>query len=465
MFLGGKIKNNKYLNNYIDKFEKKVIEKAIKIALRTSPKKWMKILNFAEKVDLSGEYKPAIAQVKKTFAHNHPSVQYIEMLKNKAPACRDKFLTNFFIRACFEGAEKRKKFVQSQNADYRPFFFVISPTMRCNLNCLGCYAGNYKKNDDLPFEVVDKIFSEAQEMGIYFITVSGGEPFFRKDLLDLFEKHNKVYFQVYTNGSLIDKELAEKIVKLGNVAPVISIEGLEKENEQRRGEGIFKKICQALDNLKEAGAIYGFSAMPTKLNFDCLKSDEFYQFLVEKGCLFGWFFQYIPIGRNVDLDLMIKPAQRLAIYQKVKEIRNKYPLFIADFWNDGKYTKGCIAGAKYTHGYFHINSKGDIEPCVFAHFAQDNIIDLYQQGKHLWDGLNSDFFKRIRAGQPWNKDHRMPCMIVDNPQCLRRVVKESGAYPTHSGAETLVEDPKIVEFLNDYSQTMSHLCQQNKKVD
>ncbi len=462
--LGKKIKD-KYLNNYLDNFERKIAQKVIKVASEASPQKWTKIIDLADKLDITDEYKPVINGLRRIFSEGHPSLQFIKILKQKAPACRDKFLINFFIRATLKGLSKRRRFTQKHRADYQPFFFVISPTMRCNLYCLGCYAGQYTNSNDLPFDVLDKIFSEAQKMGMYFITISGGEPFLRDDLLQLYQKHNKVYFQVYTNGTLINKNLAKQIAQLGNIAPVISIEGLKKETDQRRGKGTFKKICQAFDNLREAGVIFGFSAMPIKYNFDCLSRDDFYQFLMKKGCLFGWFFQYIPIGRNVDLDLMLTAEERLSLYEKVKAVRNQYPIFIADFWNDGKYTQGCIAAARDSQGYFHINSKGDIEPCVFVHFAQDNIIEIYKRGGHLWDGLDSKFFKAIRGGQPWNKDHRMPCMIVDNPLCLREIIQQTKAQPTHVGAESIVEDPKIIQHLDTYSQTLCQLCGRNKKMN
>jgi hypothetical protein len=135
-------------------------------------------------------------------------------------------------------------------------------------------------------------------------------------------------------------------------------------------------------------------------------------------------------------------------------MRNKYPLFAADFWNDGPYVDGCLAGGRTDSGYFHINSNGDIEPCVFAQFAVDNIKDIYERGGHLWDALNSDFFKEIRSGQPWNKNHQMPCMVIDNPQCLRNVVKKTHPYPTHKGAESIINDPVLVNHLDNYSERL-----------
>lgn len=97
-----------------------------------------------------------------------------------------------------------------------PTFFVISPTMACNLRCTSCYAAGYTKKDDLPIEYVDKAISEGKELGIFFITISGGEPFIRDDLLDICAKHNDVFFLVYTNGCFFKNSLVEKLARLGS---------------------------------------------------------------------------------------------------------------------------------------------------------------------------------------------------------------------------------------------------------
>ncbi len=420
----------------------------------------LKLIAWAKKLDRNKRYLSKIEVVERCFKENHPSVQLTKKLLKKSKRCQEKLAINFFYNAVFAGRDRRIKFAQKYNTS-SPFFFVISPTMRCNLKCRGCYAGQYKKEDDLPYEVMDRIFKEAKKAGIYFITVSGGEPFIRPDLLKLFKKHNDIYFQVFTNGTLIDEKLAQKIEQLGNIAPVISIEGFESETDFRRGKGVFGKAISAMVNLEKTGTIFGFSTMVTNFNWQIIVNDSFYEFLVKKGCSFGWLFQYIPIGRKPDLSLVLKPERRLAIRDKVREIRNKYPILVCDFWNDGDYVKGCLAGARGDYGYFHINTNGDIEPCVFVHFAQDNIKDIYTRGGHLWDTWNSEFFKEIRAGQPWNLDHRMPCMIIDNPQCLRNLVFNcSLVYPTEKEAKKLVEDEKIVTHLNNYSSNLAQLLKQ-----
>ncbi len=429
-----------------------------------SDKNFVFLISLARKIDKAGRYSGCLDVIEKSLKEKHPAVSVGRNVFQKSKKCKEKLIMNFFYNAVLAGQDERLKFKEQYQLP-APFFFVVSPLMRCNLHCLGCYAGQYQKETDLEYDVLDRIFDEAKTMGIYFITVSGGEPFLRKDLLELFAKHNDMYFQVFTNGTLINRELAQRLANLGNVAPVISIEGFEKETDGRRGQGTFNNVVGAMANLKEAGVIFGFSTMPSCLNWKTVASDEFYKFLVDQGCFFGWMFQYIPIGRQPDVKLMLSPSQRLAVRDKVREARNKYPIFVADFWNDGKYVEGCLAGGKDMHGYFHINTNGDVEPCVFAHFAQDNIKKIYEKGGHLRDVLRSELFCRIRAGQPWNRDHRMPCMIIDNPHCLRNMVGcNAKVYSTETGAESLVKNPQITRHLDNYSSELRKLLAKEDKA-
>jgi MoaA/NifB/PqqE/SkfB family radical SAM enzyme len=455
-------------NVVADHAQDAIINQATNILLgiqgKVSKKGWTKLLKLADSLDKDGIYAPAINAVRGAFENNHPYLQFLEILAKKSPQCRKKLLSDFLLNAVFRGNRKRMEFARQNNTS-QPFFFVISPSMRCNLHCLGCYAGNYPQKDKLSYDVIDQTLKDAKTMGIYFVTVSGGEPFFRDDILDLFASHNDIYFQVFTNGTLIDSTLARKIARLGNIVPVISCEGFEEETDHRRGKGTFQKICLAMDNLKKAGVIFGFSTVPASYNYSALLKEEYYKFLVDKGMLFGWLFQYIPIGFRPDPNLMLTPEQRVTLHDRVKVMRSKYPLFVADFWNDGPYVNGCLAGGRTEQGYFHINSNGDIEPCVFAQFAVDNIKDIYERGGHLWDALNSDFFKEIRAGQPWNKYHQMPCMVIDNPQCLRNVVNKTHPYPTHEGAESIIQDPVLVNHLDNYSKRLGSILKERDLLD
>jgi hypothetical protein len=152
--------------------------------------------------------------------------------------------------------------------------------------------------------------------------------------------------------------------------------------------------------------------------------------LIERGAAFGWFFQYIPIGREPDLELIPTAEQRLERREAVLRHRKTKPVLVYDFWNDGDSCEGCIAwGRKYVH----VTAQGLVEPCVFVHFAADSIHE-----KSLGECLRSECFRDARRRQPFTDDLRMPCPQIDQPHHLRELVERYGMRPTHEGAERIV---------------------------
>lgn len=216
---------------------------------------------------------------------------------------------------------------------------------------------------------MDRILAEAKELGIYGIVLSGGEPFVYPYLLDMAQKNNDIAFMVYTNGTRIDEKVADRLQDLGNISPAVSLEGWGEDTDARRGKGTFKKIMKAMDLMKERGIIFGASITITRNNIGQITSDNFIDFLIDKGVRYIWSFHYIPIGRKPDPDLMVLPEQRVYLFG-INYLRTNKPILIVDFWNDAQLTNGCIAGGI---SYIHINARGDVEPCAFVHFAVDNI--------------------------------------------------------------------------------------------
>lgn len=402
--------------------------------------------------------KGAIISIRKAFRARIPLTQIARLLLQRrlSEKARKRLARNFFVDWITE-SKKRERLKEGFKA---PWFFVVSPTNACNLHCYGCYAYEYPRGQGMSYQTLSRIVGEAKSLGIRFLTISGGEPFYYKDketgktFLDLAEEHNDIYFQVYTNGTyLTDERIVKRLAKAGNIAPAISQEGMEKETDERRGKGTWEKICRARRLLYEAGVLQGFSITVTRQNAEVVSSDDFIDDLIEREVSFGWYFIYIPIGKKPAVELMPTPEQRNRLRQKIWEWRSTRPIFIGDFWNDGPWVGGCIAcGRKY----FHINSKGDIEPCVFIHFAVDNIYNLWKEGKGLREAITSPFFMGCREEQLTLDNPLKPCLIIDNPECLRRKVKKYNAYPTHPGAETILFG-KIAHFLDNYSREMERI--------
>ncbi|MDD3840574.1 MAG: radical SAM protein [Clostridia bacterium] len=406
-----------------------IVKQAINYMDKNPEENLVKLLNLGEKVARREGDKKTIQNIKNLMS-DPENVWYkyaMRLLKGLDKNVKHKLGINFFINSALLGVPKQWEISNKHDINV-PYATLIDPTSACNLKCTGCWAGEYAKTDSLDNEVLDRVIREGKELGIYLVIFSGGEPLVRKnDLIKLAEKHSDVQFLAFTNGTLIDDEFIDDLVRVGNFALAFSLEGLEEATDARRGKGVFNKVITNMEKMRDAGLVFGCSTCYTRHNVDEVTSDEYLDLLVEKGCVFLWYFTYVPVGIDPNLDLMATPEQRKHVFEKIQHFRQTKPIFTIDFWNDGEFSGGCIAGGRR---YFHINARGDVEPCAFIHYATCNIKDT-----SLFDALHSPLFKAYRKGQPFNDNMFRPCPLIDNPQSLNKMVEESKAYSTQVGQE------------------------------
>jgi len=373
-------------------------------------------------------------------------------------------------RGCGLAAERFKE----KYGEYPPTFIVLSPTQRCNLKCIGCYASSAADTSPtIPYDYVDKIVGEVHDLfGSRFITISGGEPLMYhsdgKTLFDIFEKYNDMFFLMYTNGTLIDEKTAERFAHCANITPAISVEGYERLTDARRGKGTYRKILGAMERLRKAGVPFGVSVTSTSKNTDVLSTDEFYDYYFEQqGACYMWQFQLMPIGRGADeMDLMVNPEKRVELYKQWKKMLTKKRYCVADFWNSGVLSRGCIAYGR-SGGYFYIDWNGNITPCAFIPYYVDNIYELYKNGKTLSDALFSDFMKNGRKWQReyglnnWKrpKNWLMPCSIRDHYEIFRNSILPEQARPEDEKAEQALESPEYFDILTNYDKQLEMLTE------
>jgi MoaA/NifB/PqqE/SkfB family radical SAM enzyme len=360
-----------------------------------------------------------------------------------------------------------------------PSFILISPGKKCNLHCTGCYARSDSRSAaKLDWDTFDRLITEKERLwGSYFTVISGGEPFMWEDngldLLDIALKHPSQFFLVYTNGTLITKSVAKELAKLGNVTPAISVEGFEEQTDNRRGKGVHRRILQAMENLREAGVPFGISVTGTRENAEIVTSDEFNDFYFdEQGATYGWIFQYMPIGREHSLEPVVTPQQRLEMYNRTWRMVRERKIFVADFWNSGTASSGCIAAAR-PGGYFYINWDGTVTPCAFIPYSTHNVFDVFGSGGNLDTILYSPFFKRIRQ---WQDEYGYaqsagntgnwlcPCVIRDHFEVIFNAVQDCQAKPIDKGAVDALADPKyhngMIAYGNNYDQLSRKVWQE-----
>jgi len=332
---------------------------------------------------------------------------------------------NLAYEAGYRGLGKARKLRDEYHTNF-PWVLLMDPTSACNLRCTGCWAAEYGHKLNLSYELMDSIIEQGKKLGIYFYLYTGGEPLVRKDdIIKLCKKHSDCEFMAFTNGTLVDEVFCQQMLEVKNLTLAISVEGFDKENDSRRGEGTFEKVMHAMDLLKQHRLLFGTSICYTSVNIETVTSDEFLQMLIDKGVRYAWYFHYMPVGNDASLELLPTPEQRKAMYHRIRTIRtNDNPLQIMplDFQNDGEYVGGCIAGGK---NYLHINANGDVEPCVFIHYSTANIKEM-----SLFDALKQPLFQDYHDHQAFNKNMLRPCPMLENPGFLRKMVEETGAKST-----------------------------------
>ena len=359
---------------------------------------------------------------------------------------------NLGFEAAFHGTKTIRSMREVHQCNI-PWLILMDPTSACNLHCTGCWAAEYGHKLNLTYEEMDSIITQGKELGIYFYMYTGGEPLVRKkDIIRLCEKHYDCEFHAFTNGTLVDDEFCEEMRRVGNLSLSISLEGFEEVNDMRRGEGVFDKVMAAMDRLKKYGLIFGTSICYTRKNIETVTSDEFLDMIIGKGCRFTWYFHYMPVGNDAAPDLLPTKEQREYVYHRVREIRSMTggkPIYAMDFQNDGEFVGGCIAGGR---NYCHINANGDVEPCVFIHYSSANIREVT-----LLEALKQPLFMAYRDRQPFNDNHLRPCPMLENPEILQDMIKETGAKSTD------LQSPESAEHL--CSKCEAYACEWKETAD
>ena len=399
---------------------------------------YLKIVDLVAKFYGDGAKAETLQKVREYVSN--PENRWVKYINRVIEETDPHYAKTMLLNLGYESMLRGTKTIRETRKKYDcniPWLILFDPTMACNMHCIGCWSGTYGHKSNLSYEDMDKIVSEGKELGTHLYLMTGGEPTVRmKDIYRLAEKHNDCFFGLFSNSTLINDEMCEKVRELGNITFMLSIEGTPETNDARRGDGHYAAVMNAMDLLKKHGIIFGTSICYTRDNIEAVTSDAFFHLLEEKGARFGFYFHLMPVGNNAAPELMPTVEQRRKMIERIRYVRSPesgIEFFPMDFQNDGEYVGGCIAGGR---NYFHINSNGDAEPCVFIHFSNTNIHD-----NSILEMLQSPLFKMYHEGQPFNRNHLRPCPMLENPDLLRKIVKETGAHQTNQ------ESPEEVDHL------------------
>ncbi|MBR1692110.1 MAG: radical SAM protein [Lachnospiraceae bacterium] len=305
----------------------------------------------------------------------------------------------------------KKRAAAKAAGEHIPPFLIASITSNCNLHCAGCYSRcNHATVDEEPVSQLSsdewlKIFEEADEIGVSFILLAGGEPLLRRDIIEAAGTKQNLLFPIFTNGTFIDERYFDLFDRCRNLIPVLSMEGNQEVTDARRGDGIYDRLISGMDEFHRRSLLFGASVTVTTENIREVVSDHFVGGLAGRGCKLVVFVEFVPVTEE-SKELAPGDEERTFLRSEIAKLREAYPeMVFISFPGDEKSSGGCIAAGR---GFFHINSHGGAEPCPFSPYSDINVRDT-----SLREAVNSDLFAALRNGELLIDDHDGGCVLYE----------------------------------------------------
>ncbi|MEI7957839.1 MAG: radical SAM protein [Verrucomicrobiota bacterium] len=325
--------------------------------------------------------------------------------------------------------EKFKRRIK--RGEYFPPFLQISILNSCNLRCQGCWVDVDGPAHRIDLAAMNRLINDAKRHGNAFFGILGGEPFLHPELFDILAAHPDCYFQVFTNGQAITQETAKKLRALGNVTPLVSIEGSNVVSDERRGsQGVFDKSMRGLENCLRERLITGVATSVCQSNIDDLLSEKWLRELIRLGAHYVWFYTYRPVGGRSNPQLALSQEQLVRVRRFVTEMRAKLPIGIVDCYYDHDGTALCPMTTGASH---HVNPRGEIEPCPLIQFAVENIADA----RGIYETVRDSAF--LRDFREVTGKTTRGCIILERPDIVRDLVLKHGARDTTLRGTALAE--------------------------
>jgi MoaA/NifB/PqqE/SkfB family radical SAM enzyme len=296
---------------------------------------------------------------------------------------------------------------------------IASITKRCNLSCKGCYSRVQHRSieEELTSRQWVNVLKEARDLGISIVLIAGGEPFTRGEILDITGSFREVIFPIFTNGTLLSDEMIKRLKKQKNVLPVVSIEGFEKETDDRRGLGTFENVVNIIRKIKNSRIFFGVSITTTRSNFDVVTNEKFIRTLMDAGCRIFFFVEYVPVEEGSE-ELVLADAQRRSIINMMQEFRARFNRIFVVFPGDEEIFGGCLAAGR---GFVHISPEGNLEPCPFAPYSDVNLKNI-----SLKEALQSRFLNAIRQNHDKLTETKGGCALWDRRDWVYSLLRKSG---------------------------------------
>jgi MoaA/NifB/PqqE/SkfB family radical SAM enzyme len=350
------------------------------------------------------------------------------MLTEPDPRLLGKFAYNFGFKGMLS-VEKYKR--RLKKGEHFPPFLFISIISGCQLRCQGCWVDVSAPSKHISLEDMNRVITDAKRHGNSYFGILGGEPFLHPNLIEICESHPDCYFQVFTNGQLITDKVAAQLRRVGNVSPLVSVEGSEIVSDERRGRlNVLSKTLAGLENCRKNRLITGVATSVCRTNIDDLVSENWLRRLIDLGVHYAWFHTYRAVGPSANPQLSLTPEQIVKVRRFIVEMRGKLPIAIVDAYWDDKGEALCPMATGVSH---HISPYGDIEPCPIIQFAKESIHD----GQSVFQIMNSSGF--LRDFRETAAKATRGCVVLERPDLVRDLVSRHQARDTTQRATALAE--------------------------
>jgi MoaA/NifB/PqqE/SkfB family radical SAM enzyme len=333
----------------------------------------------------------------------------------------DPGMSLFLLRALLrQHRAARRRELWERHGVHVPPFLIASVTRRCNLSCAGCYARAQDRppRGEMSMGRFNELMDEARELGFSFALLAGGEPLTRPDILDVTASHRQIIFPLFTNGTLLCGQTAERLKRQKNVIPVLSLEGLEGHTDARRGPGVYRDLLRAMSLLKRKRVFFGVSLTVDRRNLPLLTGEAFVRRLAEQGCRLFFYVEYIPVQEGTE-GLVISCSQRQELELHLGRLRRRFRRLFISFPGDEKNYGGCLAAGR---GFVHIGPHGGLEPCPFAPYSDTNLREI-----SLRHGLESVFLNEIRQSEEHLQESEGGCALWNKREWVRSLLPKNGA--------------------------------------
>ena len=294
-------------------------------------------------------------------------------------------------------------------------------TNACNLRCRHCYvSAETRLQKELTTQEALNLIAELDHIGVSDITLSGGEPFLRRDIWQIIQeiKTREIPFIIYTNGTLLNKQKIRKLVEMEVNSVSISLNGAKAETHNFvDGAPTFQKVLKTIQMLKneniEVQVIY------TLMKINANEVDDLFILAEKLGVNAICFYPFYPTGRGSEHLSYLELDSEIARDILIKTMKEKNESSVK------VYVGGCLSryflpakgnltikGAPCAKLTAIITADGHLRPCNFLPFKTKDGI----RRKKITDLWKDPLFEKIRD---WNKRVKVDCSNCERlPICF-----------------------------------------------